>query len=79
MSTETLQFWRDRLQSYLDAEKRILESQEYVIGNGGAARRNRRADLVQIQAGIEQCQDKIAQLEAASAPRARRTFRLRPY
>lgn len=79
MSAAELQGWRDRLQSYLDAEKRILESQEYTVGNGGAARRNRRADLEQIQKGIKSCQDKIAQLETAAAPRARRTFRLRPY
>lgn len=79
MSSANVQFWRDRLQAYLDSEKRILESQEYTIGNGGAARRNRRADLEQIQNGIKQCQDKIELLEAASKPRARRTFRLRPY
>lgn len=43
-----------RLQQYLDAEAKILQSQEYVIGNGGTARRNRRADLEQVQAGITQ-------------------------
>lgn len=68
---------RERLQSYLDAEARILQSQEYVIGNGAVARRNRRADLEQVRAGIADCQQQIAQLEAATA-RTRRVFQLRP-
>lgn len=68
---------RTRLQSYLDAEARILQSQEYTIGNGGTARRNRRADLEQVRAGIADCEAQIAQLEAAAA-RTRRVFTLRP-
>ena len=68
-----------RLQQYLDAEAKILQSQEYVIGNGGTARRNRRADLEQVQAGITQVRAEIAQLEAQQNPRARRITYLRPY
>lgn len=79
MSAEELQSWKDRLTRYLDAEKRILDSQEYQIGQGSAARRNRRAELQQVQKGISECQQKIGQLQAASSPRGRRIIRLRPF
>ncbi|UNV91836.1 MULTISPECIES: hypothetical protein [unclassified Comamonas] len=79
MSAEELQSWKDRLTRYLDAEKRILDSQEYQIGQGSAARRNRRAELEQVQKGISECQQKIGQLQAASSPRGRRIVRLRPH
>lgn len=69
---------RARLNTYLLAEQRILESQEYVIGNGGAARRNRRADLEAVQRGIAECRQQIQQLEASTG-RSRRVFQLRPY
>ena len=62
--TDRLADLRTRLQSYLDAEQRILQSQEYTIGNGGTARRNRRADLEQVRAGIADCEQQIAQLTA---------------
>lgn len=64
-----------RLQQYLDAESRILQSQEYVVGQGGTARRNRRADLEQVRAGIAECRAEIARLQ----PNARRMTYLRPY
>ena len=64
-----------RLQQYLDAESRILQSQEYVVGQGGTARRNRRADLEQVLAGIAECRAEIARLQ----PNARRVTYLRPY
>ena len=70
---------QQRLQQYLDAEARILQSQEYTVGQGGTARRNRRADLEAVQLGIRECTQQIELLEAASAPQARRTFRLRPF
>ncbi|GKS96940.1 hypothetical protein [Acidovorax sp. SUPP2825] len=69
---------KQRLQNYMQAEQRILQSQEYVIGNGGTARRNRRADLEQVQAGIRECRQQIVQLEAAANPRVRRMLQLRP-
>lgn len=68
---------RARLQAYLDAEARILQSQEYAIGQGYTARRNRRADLEQVRAGIADCEAQIAQLQATTA-RTRRVFQLRP-
>lgn len=67
-----------RLQAYLIAEKRVLDSQEYMIGNGGTARRNRRADLEQVQNGIREVRAEIAQLQA-TAQRGRRLNYLRPY
>lgn len=79
MSALTLEQWRSRLADYRAAEARILQSQEYTVGQGGTARRNRRADLEAVQLGIRECTQQIELLEAASAPQARRTFRLRPY
>ena len=43
-----LQLAQQRLDNYLAAEARILQSQEYAVGQGGTARRNRRADLEQV-------------------------------
>ena len=45
MTREELQ---DRLDAYLAAELRILQSQDYQVGDGATARRNRRADLEQL-------------------------------
>lgn len=78
MSTAELQSWQDRLASYLAAEKRILDSQEYQVGQGQTARRNRRAELEQVQNGIRECQQKIGLLQAAMVPRGRRIINLRP-
>ena len=73
-----LELAQQRLASYLAAEARILQSQEYTGGQGGTARRNRRADLEQVQAGIKECRQQIALAEAAEQRRPR-TIRLRPY
>lgn len=43
---------QNRLAAYLAAEAKILEGQEYQIGQGGAARRLRRADLSEVRAEI---------------------------
>ena len=72
-----LQLAQQRLDSYLAAEARILQSQEYTVGQGGTARRNRRADLEQVQAGIKATQAEIATLQAAQSG-ARRITYLRP-
>lgn len=73
-----LQLAQQRLQNYLTAEARILESQEYTVGQGGTARRNRRADLEQVQAGIKTAQAEIATLQVAESG-GRRIRYLRPY
>lgn len=48
----TLAELKTRKAAYLQAEARILESQEYTIGDGVANRRNRRADLADVRAQI---------------------------
>lgn len=53
------------------ARLRILRAQEYVIGNGGMARRNRLAELEQVTALINDLQAQIAAAEAAAAGRRR--------
>lgn len=73
-----LELAQQRLDAYLAAEARILQSQEYTVGQGGTARRNRRADLEQVQAGIKAVRAEIDQLQAV-ANRARRITYLRPF
>jgi hypothetical protein len=68
-----------RLADYLAAEAKILKSQEYTVGQGGAARRNRRADLDQVQAGIATVQAQISAHPENPANRGARRIRyLRP-
>lgn len=76
--TTPLEQAQSRLDSYLAAEQKILESQEYQIGQGSTARRNRRADLAQVQAGITAARADIARLQSAM-PGARRITYLRPF
>lgn len=59
---------KERLQNYIDAEKKTLESQEYTV-NG---HRNRRADLNQISQGINEL------MGATTGGRSRRVI-LRDY
>ena len=77
--TSQLEQLRARLQTYIAAEGKILQSQEYVIGNGGTARRTRRAELESVQAGIASIRAEITLLEARQSPRARRITYLRPF
>lgn len=68
-----------RLASYLQAEQNILKSQEYTVGQGGAARRNRRADLADVQAQIKALQLDIEKHPDNPANRGARRIRyLRP-
>ena len=71
-----LELARQRLQVYLDAEARILQSQEYTVGGGSTGRRNRRAELESVQRGITDLRDEIARLEACDTSRV---SYLRPY
>lgn len=73
----TLAQLQARLDSYLAAEARILESQEYTVGQGSTARRNRRADLEQVRAAISDLRADITKLESA-ARGGRRVHQLRP-
>ena len=72
-----LELARERLQAYLAAELRILNSQEYTVGNGQTARRNRRADLESVRAGIQQCRADIERLQGQTS-RGRRVAYLSP-
>lgn len=58
-----------RLALYVMAEAKILQSQEYTIGDGGTARRNKRAELASVQAEIANLQAQIAKAEAAGQRR----------
>lgn len=63
----TLQQLTDRRAAYLAAELKILESQEYNVGQGSTARRNRRADLAEVRDQISLLDRQITQLENASS------------
>ena len=69
----TLQELIDRRASYLAAEKKILESQEYQAGQGSTARKNRRADLSEVRTAITDLSIQIDRLQNA----AKRTSRVR--
>jgi len=73
----TLQELITRRASYLDAEARILQSQEYTIGQGSSARRTRRADLADVRDEITKLNSQINQLQAAASG-ARRVRYIRP-
>jgi len=68
-----------RLASYLQAEARILQSQEYTVGQGGAARKNRRAELDSVREEIRKLQIDIDKHPDNPATRGARRLRyLRP-
>ena len=71
----TLLELQTRRAAYVAAELKILSSQEYTVGQGGNARRNRRAELVDVQAAIKDLDTQIQQLEGSGA---RRGFRVVP-
>jgi hypothetical protein len=73
----TLQELQDRRAAYVAAELKILQSQEYQVGQGGNARRNRRAELADVQAAIKDLDAQIAAATATTAG-ARRMYRLVP-
>lgn len=75
----TLAELQTRLAEYRAAEARILKSQEYTVGQGGAARRNRRADLADVQTQISALELQIDKHPDNPATRGARRIRyLRP-
>lgn len=68
----TLEELQTRKAAYLAAEARVLQSQEYAAGQGMNARRNRRAELADIQAAIKALDDEITALQSAGARRVYR-------
>lgn len=77
----TLQELKDRRTAYLAAERRILESQEYRVGEGGGARSNRRAELAEVRQAITELDAQISALDASSTAGGgvRRSFSLLPH
>lgn len=74
----TIEQMQTRLAAYQAAELKILESQEYQIGQGGSQRRNRRADLEQVRAAIKELEDDIAKAQAKATRGARRIYHIGP-
>lgn len=68
---------QQRLDAYLATELKILQSQEYTVGDGSTARTNRRADLVRVQEQIQVLSDQIAALDAQTSGQ-RRVYYGRP-
>lgn len=56
-----------RRASYLAAEAKILDSQEYQVGQGSSARRNRRADLAEVRDEIAKLSAQITSLQSAAS------------
>jgi hypothetical protein len=77
MASQTREQLQARLDAYLSAELRILQSQDYTIGDGSTARRNKRAELEQVRAEITHLRAEIDQLDAQSG-RNRRVMRFVP-
>jgi hypothetical protein len=66
-----------RLEAYMAAELKILQKQEYTVGDGSTARRLRYADLPEVRATIDQLTRQIATLDAQTSG-ARRVMYARP-
>ena len=78
MATTTLRdTLQARLDQYLAAEAKIVQKQEYTIGDGSTARRMRYADLADVSATIETLTAQIQRLDA-QASGARRVMYTRP-
>lgn len=62
----TLVELQERRAAYMAAELKILESQEYTVGDGVVNRRNRRADLEQVRLAIAEIDAQISALEVVT-------------
>lgn len=71
MAGITLTQAQARLDQYLAAEAAVLQNQEYKIGAGDGFRSLTRADLGQIQKGIETWNRKVQELSAMATGRGR--------
>ncbi len=58
-----------RRAAYAAAELKILQSQEYQIGQGQTARRNKRADLEQVRLALKEIDAQIVALSPSPATR----------
>ncbi|WP_428419198.1 hypothetical protein [Methylibium sp.] len=73
----TLEELQARKAAYMAAELKILESQEYKVGDGVANRSNRRADLEQVRDELKVIDQQIEALTARTSGR-RRVYYGRP-
>lgn len=71
MAGITLAQAQARLDEYLAAEVAVLQTQEYKISAGDGFRSSTRADLGQIQKGIELWNRKVQELSAMATGRGR--------
>jgi hypothetical protein len=78
MSAVTREQLQARLDAYMAAELKVLQAQEYVIGQGATARRLTRADLGEIRKGIADTRNEIDRLDGIGL-RHRRVIYLRPH
>jgi hypothetical protein len=76
MSTK-LQDLQTRRAAYAAAELKILQGQEYRVGDGATFRQLKRADLAEVRAEIRRLDQEIA-LELARAQGQRRVYQLIP-
>ncbi|MBE2262245.1 MAG: hypothetical protein IAE92_05860 [Burkholderiaceae bacterium] len=74
----TLQELRSQRELVYAAYQKALTSQEYTVGQGVTARRNRRADFEALRTELAELDGRIARAEFAANPRARRILYLRP-
>ena len=74
----TLQELKDQRALVYAAYTEALKSQEYQVGQGGTARRNRRADFEQLRLELQRLDSEIARMETAANPAVRRVRYLRP-
>lgn len=65
-----------RLDAYLAAELRVLQSQEYQVGQGGNSRRSVRAELETVRQTIKQLEDELDKARSNTA--GRRVYSLVP-
>lgn len=77
MATTLRDTLQARLDQYLAAEAKIVQKQEYTIGDGSTARRMRYADLADVRTTIETLTAQIQRLDA-QASGARRVMYTRP-
>jgi hypothetical protein len=76
MASQTRDQLQARLDAYLASELKILQSQDYTVGEGATARRNKRADLEAVRSEIKAIRFEIDSLDAVTSG-ARRVMYIR--
>lgn len=71
----TLAQWQAELATLTAARDKVLSSQEYQVGDGGSARRNRRASIEHLQAAMAEARGNVERLMQRQGGGARRVYR----